>query len=87
MNQLAESEYVVVMEIRVVVENPTALLSAASAVRRPMPPAFPADMKIRAALEALLTPPNVDAIPGVRAPVMTWTARTTARQKRHDDDR
>jgi hypothetical protein len=86
MSQPAESEYVVVMEIRVVVEDPEALLSAASAVRRSMPPTFPADMSIRAALEALLTPPNVDAVPGVRAPVMTWAAKTTATQKRHNDD-
>jgi hypothetical protein len=86
MSQPAESEYVVVMEIRVVVEDPEALLSAASGVRPSMPPTFPADMRIRSALEALLPPPDVDAVPGLRAPVMTWTAKTTAKQKRHNDD-
>lgn len=86
MSQPEESEYVVVMELRVVVEDPSALLAAASAAGRAMPLEFPMDMNIRAALEALVIPPSVDGIPGIRPPVMAWTAKTTARQKRLDDE-
>lgn len=86
MSQPGESEYVVVMEIRVLVEDPSALLSAASATGRALPAEFSSDMRISAALEALVAPPTLDDVPGVRAPVGTWTAKTTAKQKRQNDD-
>ncbi len=68
MTPKSESEYVVTMQVRVVVADLEALLAAAAERSPPASAGAPRDMLIRMALEALVLPPDVDDLPGARAP-------------------
>lgn len=82
---MSDDEYVVTIELRVVVSDPAALVAAGANASSLVHPSMPDEMKVTTALEALLAPPSLSAVPGVRPPGSGWTARTQAKLQAHCD--
>jgi hypothetical protein len=75
------NQYVVTVESRVVVDDPETLIAAAIAAGAQIPADFPAEGRIRMALESLTLPPR--GAPGTSQPTHSWTTKVTARQEPH----
>lgn len=82
---MSDNECVVTIELRIVVSDTAALVAAGADASSLVHPSMPDEMKVTTALEALLPPPSLRAVPGVRPPESGWTARTEAKQQAHRD--
>ena len=74
-----DNEYVVTIQLQVVVEDESVLLRAAQERRH-----MPSDPGVGAALSMLVVPPALADVPGVRFAHGTWTARVDSVRASHD---